>query len=102
MIPLQNDVYQEKADFLVQWAKHLQQFDRNDKGAVVALQEAVHLYEQAPLKSNNEFVEALERLAQVYREQSELLPASYQMLAQSLDKRAQAIKRRIDSQAPAH
>jgi len=102
MIPLQNDVYQEKADFLVQWANALLKGDSKNKQAVVALENAVHLYEQAPLKSNGEFVAALTRLAQVYREQSNLLPANRQAWASSLDKRAQAIKRRIDSQAQAH
>jgi serine/threonine protein kinase len=102
MIPLQNDVFQEKADFLVQWANSLLQHDSNDKQAVAALENAVHLYEQAPLKRNIEFVAALRRLAQVYRDQSHLLPADRQAWANSLDKRAQAIKRRIDSQAWAH
>jgi serine/threonine protein kinase len=101
MIPLQNDVYQEKADFLVQWANSLLQSDSKDKEAVVALENAVHLYEQAPLKRNIEFVAALTRLAQVYREQGNLLPADRLAWANSLDKRAQAITRRIDSQARA-
>jgi serine/threonine protein kinase len=102
MIPLQNDVYQEKADFLVQWANSLLQANSDDKQAVVALEEAIHLYEQAPLKSNKEFVAALTRLAEVYREQRNLLPNDRQTWANTLDKRALAIKRRIDSQAQAH
>ena len=99
VIPLQNDVFQEKADFLMHWANNLLHDATKRDQAMKSMQEAVSLYEQAPLKSNVEFVAALRRLAQIYRRQK---APELSKWADALDKRAEAIQRRIDSQARAH